>query len=271
MQPKDLPELDLSELEFNDPPTMVWIRVRDAIRYLWTENPKIHDLQKIEASIARHGFQEMPKFDRHLEPVTTGLEGAIKSGNGRIEALNEMEKHGAYELPRGLAKEKGTGNWCIPLIIGTDAASRAMARAYAIDANNLTMAGLSPEQQAKVWEPGGYLNLIQSALDDDALPVSLDETEARGLLDALAPDDGESEPEPEYTISPELLERHDYIVIYFDNELDWNVALDLFDLQKVETAPVKGKTLRQKGLCRVLPASKLYTVMGINPTEEQPT
>jgi len=259
----DLPTLDQSTLEMNDAPTLIWIRVRDAMRYLWVDNPKRHDLPKVERSIRDHGFQDLPKFDKNLTPVTVGLSGAIKSGNGRIEALDELEKRGV-DLPRGLAREPDNGPWAMPLVIGTDAASRALARAYAIDANNLTMTGLTPEQQAQVWDADGYAKLIQQAVDDDVLPVSLSPEEADALLAELNPDPEPDEDDPgapELEISPELLERHDYLVIYFDNQLDWNVAEELFSLEKVYTAPVKGKTIKQKGTGRVLPASRLFAVI----------
>jgi hypothetical protein len=254
----------------HDAPSLIFVRVRDAIRYLWKDNPKRHDLTQIQESIKRHGFQDVPKFDVHLEPREPGLEGPTKPANGRIEALDDMETSGRFDLPRGLALEKGTGTWCLPLIIGTDAASRAMARAYAIDANNLTMAGFTPEQQAGMWDTDQYLALIQQALDDEAMPVSLTDDQAHDLLDAIQPKDEKEEGKPEFEISPELLERHDYVVIYCDNELDWNVLSELLELKRMASAPVGGKTLAQRGLGRVVPAQKLFSVINVDPTRMTP-
>jgi hypothetical protein len=62
---------------------------------------------------------------------------------------------------------------------------------------------------------------------------------------------------PELEISPELLERHDYVVFYFDNELDWQVAQDLLGVEKVKGGPVGNKTIVQTGLGRVIPGSLL--------------
>ncbi len=39
--------------------------------------------------------------------------------------------------------------------------------------------------------------------------------------------------EPEITLSPELLERQDYLVFTFDNELDWRAITDEFAVGKV--------------------------------------
>jgi hypothetical protein len=51
----------------------------------------------------------------------------------------------------------------------------------------------------------------------------------------------------EYDFSPELLESHNYIVLYFDNELDWNVAQEKLGIKTVKD--IKGLN---KGVGRVL-------------------
>lgn len=58
--------------------------------------------------------------------------------------------------------------------------------------------------------------------------------------------------DPEIKIGPELFERHDYLVFYFDNEFDWRVACERFDVGPVFGAPVGKKTLVQKGTGRIL-------------------
>jgi len=37
--------------------------------------------------------------------------------------------------------------------------------------------------------------------------------------------------EPEIEISPELYEAHNYLILYFDNEFDWQSAVDTFDIK----------------------------------------
>ena len=39
---------------------------------------------------------------------------------------------------------------------------------------------------------------------------------------------------PEIEFSEELLLEHNYVVLYFDNEFDWQVAKDKFGLKKVK-------------------------------------
>ena len=60
--------------------------------------------------------------------------------------------------------------------------------------------------------------------------------------------------EPEIEISPELFEAHNYVVLYFDNELDWQSAVDVFDIKTVKTGR---KGLEQKGQGRVLQGNKI--------------
>jgi lipoprotein NlpI len=38
--------------------------------------------------------------------------------------------------------------------------------------------------------------------------------------------------EPEIEITPELYESHNYLVLYFDNEFDWQSAVDAFEVKQ---------------------------------------
>ena len=170
----DLQTIKTDELEMNDAPALMWISVQEAVKLLWSENPKLHNIGDVVNSIVKYGFQELPKYDSNLPNVSGGT-GAIKAGNGRIESLAWMENDGEYEMPRGLAKVKESGIWAMPLLIGTDAESLDMARAYAIDSNNLTMSGgdLTGVEQSFVWD-GSYVEMLTSLQEAGALPISVD-------------------------------------------------------------------------------------------------
>lgn len=162
-------------LVLHDAPQLVWLRVKDAVGLLWAENPKLHDLGSLAESIKKHGFQELAKLDSNLINVLK-KKGAIKAGNGRVEALAWMEKDGNYDLPRGLAKTKSNGDWVMPLLMGTDAKSVDLAKSYAVDSNNLVLSGgdFSAYDQARAWDENGYFPLLKSLADAGALPVSVD-------------------------------------------------------------------------------------------------
>lgn len=162
-----LPSLSPDTLTLKDAPRLIWIKVSDAVSLLWPDNPKLHDIGAVVQSISRHGFQELPKYDHHL---------GIKAGNGRVEALDWMQKDGGYDLPRGLASLPDSGEWAMPLLIGTDAESHDLATAYAIDSNNLTLSGgdLTALDLARVWDREGYIALLKGLAERQQLPVSVD-------------------------------------------------------------------------------------------------
>tara|TARA_R100000808_G_scaffold12433_1_gene30919 strand:- start:11350 stop:11967 length:618 start_codon:yes stop_codon:yes gene_type:complete len=86
---------------------------------------------------------------------------------------------------------------------------------------------------------------------DELIEIGFTESE-------LKIDHKEEEIEPEIEISPEIFERHDYLVFYFDNEFDWNVANELFDLKTVKNSNAK---LVSKGLGRVLKGKDLLKLL----------
>ena len=170
-----LKELEANDLEFNDPPRLIWIRVKDAIGLLWDENPKLHDIGGVVLSIQKHGYQEFPKYDDKLRNVN-GKRGAIKAGNGRIEALYRMEQDD-MELPRGLAKVRESNDWAVAIGAGVNANSEALAKSYAIDSNNLTMQGgdFTALDMAKMWSPEKYMAVLNELGEHPAdMPVSVD-------------------------------------------------------------------------------------------------
>lgn len=56
--------------------------------------------------------------------------------------------------------------------------------------------------------------------------------------------------EPEIEVTEEILEEHNYIVFTFDNQLDWQVAKEMFDIKTV-AKPGYTETYMQKGVGRV--------------------
>jgi hypothetical protein len=67
----------------------------------------------------------------------------------------------------------------------------------------------------------------------------------------------------ELEISPELFERQDYLVVYFDSEWDWNVLCERLGVKTVANATIdKTSTIRQKGLGRVVSAKVLLRELG---------
>lgn len=192
-KPRTIPE---DKLQLKDAPALIWIKVSTALKYLWDENPKLHNIGDLVESIKKHGFQEVPRFDKHI---------GIKAGNGRVEALAWMEKDGGYDLPRGLAKIRDSGEWVMPLLVGTDAESVNLARSYAIDSNNIAMSGgnLTDHDMARQYEKTAYMDVLRSIAaedDEDVMPVTV----PLDVLDHLS-----RKPPREETESFESLPEHD--------------------------------------------------------------
>lgn len=159
------------ESAVKDEPRFLWVRVRDAQQMLWDNNPNKHELQEIIESIQRYGIQELPVLDKNI---------GIKSGNGRTISLGIMEREGMGR-PRGI-RENDEGEWLMPLITGVDALNESEAIAYAFDANNIGLTGMTATEKAEQWESEAYLKLIRQLEEDQSLPVSVGGDDLAELL-----------------------------------------------------------------------------------------
>jgi hypothetical protein len=131
---------------------------------LWDENPKRHDEVGISDSIHRHGFRDAPIYDATL--------GALVAGNGRTHVLRKIKESGS-KPPRGiLADDKGA--WFVPVQFGIDAASKAAAKSFAIDHNNLTLGtDFGVLEAARIWDADAYKAVLETLYDAKSLPVSV--------------------------------------------------------------------------------------------------
>lgn len=88
--------------------------------------------------------------------------------------------------------------------------------------------------------------------DNDTLiaDFSLDELEKWGI-EIPTKEEVETEEEPDVEFSEELLEEHNYVVLYFDNSVDWLQAQSLFGLKTVKALDSK-KGYKKQGVGRVL-------------------
>jgi hypothetical protein len=88
--------------------------------------------------------------------------------------------------------------------------------------------------------------------DNDTLiaDFSLDELEKWGI-EIPTKEEVETEEEPDVDFSEELLEEHNYVVLYFDNSVDWLQAESIFGLKTVKALDSK-KGYNKQGVGRVL-------------------
>ena len=87
--------------------------------------------------------------------------------------------------------------------------------------------------------------LEELKLDDDYESLRLDKLEPLDLSDEY------EELNPDIEFSEELLEQHNYVVLYFDNEVDWLQLQTLYPLEKRVVGDSAGNPA-QKGVGRVV-------------------
>lgn len=146
---------------------------------LWDENPKKHDVGGLMQSIKRYGFVDPPKFD----PQLNGGSGGIVYGNGRSECVKMIKQDTPNEPPRGVLVDD-KGEWYLPVLFGLDAESEAVARALAIDHNNLTMAGGDFDlwDYAKMWNQESYAEVLRSLESSEVPPITMSQEDIASYL-----------------------------------------------------------------------------------------
>lgn len=147
-----------------------YVPLTTALAWEWERNPKKHDLTKLAETIARDGFQVPPKFDAALNDG----QGGLVFGNGRTHALKLLKDQGA-PLPTGI-DQASDGDWAIPVLFGVDQASQQAAITFALDHNNLTMAGgdFTSIYMTQMWDEAAYIQLLQEQNANGWLPVTVD-------------------------------------------------------------------------------------------------
>ena len=153
---------------------------------LFDGNAKLHNLEQIIQSITRYGFKSAAKWESTLNDGR----GGIVAGNGRIEALRVMEERGD-DLPVGIAQDTNTGEWCVPVLFGVEANSEAVARAYALDDNNLTLLGgdFALVDLAKLYDQDLLMAELKELAQSGDLPVTFDNDFTDDALQLLAESD----------------------------------------------------------------------------------
>lgn len=153
---------------------------------LFDNNAKLHNLDQIISSIARYGFKSAAKWESTLNDGR----GGIVAGNGRVEALRVMEERGD-DLPVGIAQDTDTGEWCVPVLFGVEADSEAIARAYALDDNNLTLSGgdFALADLSKLYDQELLMAELKELAESGELPVTFDNDFTKEALQFLTEDD----------------------------------------------------------------------------------
>ena len=92
------------------------------------------------------------------------------------------------------------------------------------------------------WDDKNLRLEIEELWDLDFGDIKLDLDEEFGeILKEIEEEKEKDEEKPEIEFSEELLEEHNYVVLYFDNTTDRMTACDIFDIeQKKRLGTIKG-------------------------------
>lgn len=109
--------------------------------------------------------------------------------------------------------------------------------------------------------------------DEDALGVLLRKIAQEGNLRGTGYDgddvddflrrierEGGARISPEVAFASELLESHNYVVLYFDNDLDWNSARTKFGIETVK-APDATESYDRRGIGRLIPGTRVLRMI----------
>jgi ParB-like chromosome segregation protein Spo0J len=189
----------------------------------YDRNARTHSpeqVAQIAASMVEFGF---------TNPVLIDKRGTIVAGHGRVEAAYSI---GLEEIP------------CIRL----EHLTEDQVRAYCLADNKLALNA--------AWNMDTLAAELKGleAVGFDMSLTGFSPEELAEIMGDTVEDSDPEEPAPEVEFSEELLHAHNYVVLYFDNPLDWQVAQEKFELKEVkDLIPRKGQPT---GIGRVIRGSE---------------
>ena len=188
------------------------------------QNARKHDNDNIMAIAA-----SLQQFQQR-KPIVVDADGIIRAGNGTYLAAVEL-------------------GWESLLAIRWDDLKDAEAKGYAL-ADNQTgdLSSFIPSMVSTILEEVGEAGIPMQGMGfdlEDHTSTKVDE-------------------KPDEEITPELFERHDYMVFVFDNELDFQVAEQRFGLKTVKSTKMGSSTIIHRGKGRVLTGKKLLEMTNEN-------
>ena len=154
----------------------------------WPKNPKLHEVEQIEASMNRFGFTQPVMVDE--------TSGRLVAGHGRLMTLKKIRDGGGS--PPDRVKVDDSGAWLLPVLRGVGFANEEEGAAYVVADNRLSELGgwddsllaeiLTTLRDSNIIDGIGYsANDIDSLINSVELPVTralTPEDKLDGYLDA---------------------------------------------------------------------------------------
>lgn len=113
------------------------------------------------------------------------------------------------------------------------------------------------------WDRQALAELIQPHIEEislDTYRIQTGKSEPiKNVIEEFGPDlNPEQKQEGRIQITPELYESHNYVILYFDNDIDWQTAKDVLGLKEVRRLSEK---LGDVGIGRVIKGSDVIKRM----------
>ena len=198
------------------------------------EYKKVEDLAPYELNSRTHSEEQIVQIANSIKefgftnPILLDGDNGILAGHGRLAASKLLEMK---EVPT----------------IQLSELSEDQKRAYVIADNKIALNA--------DWD-NDILKLELTDLMDAKYDVSLIGFDDKEILKLF--DDETSAVVGEIKFSEELLESHNYVVLYFDNDIDWLSAQTHFKLDSVYSKRSNGKPW-SKGIGRVVHGGNYLT------------
>lgn len=175
----------------------------------YPKNSRVHppfQIGRLAASLKEFGW---------TRPIIVDPKNVVLAGHGILQAAKRVRDEG------GSIKDWPDASLA-PVVVKRGL-SAAQKRAYVIADNKLA--------EGSRWDQAALADELRELMnaDFDLLVTGLGSGEISNLLEP----GGKGGEKPEVEFSQELLLEHNYIVLYFDNPLDWRVAVEKFKLKKV--------------------------------------
>ena len=198
----------------------------------WAKNPRTitsEDLDRLKWQIEHLGVYKPVLVTCALESDNAGpAEWVALGGNQRLKAFIDL---GIKEVQCSVVK--------------------------ADDEQRRIEYSLSDNDRAGAYDKAKVGALISPFKDELELDIfKIDTLKNIPDLNDILNELDETEPDsPEIEITPELFESHNYLVLYFDNDLDWEVAQDVFKIRSAGALDSK-KGYKREGVGRVIDGKK---------------
>ena len=195
-------------------------------------------------NVRKHGKRNQQVIAESLRELGAGRSILIDSCNTAVAGNGVLEQAEKLGIPIRVVETDGSELIAVKRIdLSPDDPKR---KALAIADNRASDLSLFDEDaMAKLLSECGVFNTKAGFNSAELVKMNLLNTADDSTEQPVDPD------APEVPFAEELLEKHNYVVLFFDNDVDWLQALTLFDLHTVKDSSAR-PGYERRGIGRVI-------------------